>query len=247
MCIRDRKVVLEKLKPAIEKESVRKLSYDTKHVSHLLQTHGIKKLAVSSDVLLASYVLNSVATKHELSDIVGHYLKATITDPDELLGKGRKRLVLCLLSLDEYAVFSNEKADFIHRVALVLDNKLSSFEKLQGVYRYFELPLVGVLQRIERNGISLDKNALKTQSAEIEKSLSDLQQRIYDIAGEEFNIGSPKQLGEILFVNLKIKGGKKTKSGSYSTDSSTLNDLAIGGYDIAKLVLEWRELTKLKS
>ena len=116
-----------------------------------MQTHGIKKLAVSSDVLLASYVLNSIATKHGLSDIIGHYLNATLTDPDELLGKGRKRLVPSQLTIDEYAVFANEKADFIHRVSLVLENKLSSFEKLQGVYRYFELPLVGVLLRIERN------------------------------------------------------------------------------------------------
>ena len=242
----DLKVVLEKLKPAIEKESVRKFAYDTKHVSHLLQTHGIKKLAVSSDVLLASYVLNSVATKHGLSDIIGHYLNATLTDPDELLGKGRKRLVPSLLSIGEYAVFANEKADFIHRVALVLDNKLSSFEKLQGVYRYFELPLVGVLQRIERNGISLDKNALKAQSVELEKSLNDLQQRIYDIAGEEFNIGSPKQLQAIFYDKLQLPILKKTPKGQPSTAEPVLQELA-EDYELPRFILEHRSLSKLKS
>ena len=242
----DLKVVLEKLKPAIEKESVRKFAYDTKHISHLLQTHGIKKLAVSSDVLLASYVLNSVATKHGLSDIIGHYLNATLTDPDELLGKGRKRLVPSLLTIDEYAVFANEKADFIHRVALVLDNKLSSFEKLQGVYRYFELPLVGVLQRIERNGISLDKNALKTQSVELEKSLNDLQQRIYDIAGAEFNIGSPKQLQAIFYEKLQLPILKKTPKGQPSTAEPVLQELA-EDYELPRFILEHRSLSKLKS
>ena len=242
----DLRVVLEKLKPAIEKESAGKFAYDAKFVGHLLQTHGIKGLAVSTDVLLASYVLNSVATKHGLSDITGHYLNATLTDLDELLGKGRKKLVPSQVSIDKYSVYANQKADFIHRLSLVLGDKLSSFKKLQGVYKYFELPLIGVLRRIERNGISLDKNALLKQSIELEKSLNDLQRLIYDIAGAEFNIGSPKQLQSIFYDKLQLPILKKTPKGQPSTAEPVLQELA-EDYELPRLILEHRSLSKLKS
>ena len=120
-------------------------------------------------------------------------------------------------------------------------------EKANFVYQYIDLPLVEVLSSIEANGIEVNKDFLTSLSNEFENESKKLEKNIYKLSKEEFNIGSPKQLGEILFVNLKIPGGKKTKSGTYSTDSSTLNNLASDGFEIAQLVLDWRELTKLKS
>ena len=240
------KLVLEKLAPLIENEEINKCGYDVKFISHVLQAHGIKLSSVKSDVLLASYVLNSVATKHELGDIAKKYLNVTLPDFDDLVGKGRNKLTLSQLSVTEFAAFANKRTDCAHRLSIFLENQLAATQVLQGVYKYFELPLIGVLNRMERNGINLNTEVLKKQSDELKISLNNLQERIHTIAEEEFNIGSPKQLQSILYDKLKLPILKKTPKGQPSTAEPVLQELA-DEYELPKFILDHRSLSKLKS
>ena len=239
-------VVLEKICPIIENEAIKKCGYDMKFVSHILKAHEIKLPTVTSDVLLASYVLNSVATRHEFRDIARQYLNTTLCDLNDLVGKGRNKLTLSQLPIEKFAEFANEKTDYIKRLSVVLEEELKNFRTLNGVYKYFELPLVGVLKRMERNGISLNREALEKQSDELEVSLNTLQERIYAIADEEFNIGSPKQLQSILYEKLKLPILKKTPKGQPSTAEPVLQELA-EKFELPKFLLDHRSLSKLKS
>ena len=242
----DLEVVFEKIGPLIENEAIRKCGYNMKFVSHMLQAHEIKLPSETSDVLLASYVLNSVVTRHEFRDIAKQYLNTTLCDLNDLVGKGRNKLTLSQLSIGEFGAFVNEKTDYIQRLSFYLEEELTNFRTLDGVYKYFELPLIGVLKRMERNGISLDREALEKQSDELEVSLNALQQRIYAIADEEFNIGSPKQLQSILYDKLKLPILKKTPKGQPSTAEPVLQELA-GEFELPQFLLDHRSLSKLKS
>ena len=242
----DLEVVFEKIGPLIENEAIRKCGYNMKFVSHMLQAHEIKLPSETSDVLLASYVLNSVVTRHEFRDIAKQYLNTTLCDLNDLVGKGRNKLTLSQLSIEEFGAFVNEKTDYIQRLSFYLEEELTNFRTLDGVYKYFELPLIGVLKRMERNGISLDREALEKQSDELEVSLNALQQRIYAIADEEFNIGSPKQLQSILYDKLKLPILKKTPKGQPSTAEPVLQELA-GEFELPQFLLDHRSLSKLKS
>ncbi len=242
----DLEVVFEKIGPLIENEAIRKCGYNMKFVSHMLQAHEIKLPSETSDVLLASYVLNSVVTRHEFRDIAKQYLNTTLCDLNDLVGKGRNKLTLSQLSIGEFGAFVNEKTDYIQRLSFHLEEELTNFRTLDGVYKYFELPLIGVLKRMERNGISLDREALEKQSDELEVSLNALQQRIYAIADEEFNIGSPKQLQSILYDKLKLPILKKTPKGQPSTAEPVLQELA-GEFELPQFLLDHRSLSKLKS
>ena len=197
-------------------------------------------------MLLASYVLNSVATKHELNDIAKKYLNVTLPDFSELLGKGRNKLTLSELSVTELAAFANERTDYIHRLSFFLEKELAATQVLDGVYKYFELPLIGVLNRMERNGINLNREVLEKQSDELKISLDSLQERIHEIAEEEFNIGSPKQLQSILYDKLKLPILKKTPKGQPSTAEPVLQELA-DEYELPRFILDHRSLSKLKS
>ena len=242
----DLEVVFEKIGPLIENEAIRKCGYNMKFVSHMLQAHEIKLPSETSDVLLASYVLNSVVTRHEFRDIAKQYLNTTLCDLNDLIGKGRNKLTLSQLSIGEFGAFVNEKTDYIQRLSFYLEEELTNFRTLDGVYRYFELPLIGVLKRMERNGISLNREALERQSNELEVSLNALQQRIYAIADEEFNIGSPKQLQSILYDKLKLPILKKTPKGQPSTAEPVLQELA-EEFELPQFLLDHRSLSKLKS
>ena len=239
-------VVFEKIGPLIENEAIRKCGYNMKFVSHMLQAHEIKLPSETSDVLLASYVLNSVVTRHEFRDIAKQYLNTMLCDLNDLVGKGRNKLTLSQLSIGEFGAFVNEKTDYIQRLSFYLEEELTNFRTLDGVYRYFELPLIGVLKRMERNGISLNREALEKQSDELEVSLNALQQRIYAIADEEFNIGSPKQLQSILYDKLKLPILKKTPKGQPSTAEPVLQELA-EEFELPQFLLDHRSLSKLKS
>ena len=242
----DLEVVFEKIGPLIENEAIRKCGYNMKFVSHMLQAHEIKLPSETSDVLLASYVLNSVVTRHEFRDIAKQYLNTMLCDLNDLVGKGRNKLTLSQLSIGEFGAFVNEKTDYIQRLSFYLEEELTNFRTLDGVYKYFELPLIGVLKRMERNGISLNREALEKQSDELEVSLNALQQRIYAIADEEFNIGSPKQLQSILYDKLKLPILKKTPKGQPSTAEPVLQELA-EEFELPQFLLDHRSLSKLKS
>jgi DNA polymerase-1 len=242
----DRDQVLEAFKPILEDPLINKPGYDLKLNRHILANHGIDLLPLKSDVLLASYVLNSVAIKHSLPDIIRHYLEITPRDIEGKLGKGRKKLTPSQLAVDDFYHYAAEKADAIFRLALHLEQTLAGEGHLLGLYQHYEMPLVEALQQTERNGIRLDKVVLAKQSKEIEKQLQKLQLEVFELAGEEFNLGSPKQLGTILYEKLELPVLKKTKTGQPSTAEPVLQELA-EQYELPRLIMENRSLSKLKS
>ena len=237
---------LSQLKPLLENSNINKLGYDLKRLSHVLQNNDISLAPIKSDVLLASYVLNSVATKHQLGNIAKYYLDTSLIELESLLGKGRNKLVIKQVQIEKFSGYANERIDYIHRLAIFFEKELAAHGHLLGLYKYYELPLVEVLKHIERNGIRLDKKALSQQSGELGKKLEGLQNEVYEIAGEEFNIGSPKQLQSIFFEKLKLPVIKKTPTGQPSTAEPVLQELA-QDYELPKLILEHRSLSKLKS
>ena len=243
LCLKE---VMAELKPLLENADVVKLGYDLKHTCHILQNHDIVLAPFKCDVLLASYVLNSVATKHTLNDIASKYLDASPTKLEELLGKGRNKLTIKEIPIERFSNYAAERADYIYRLAIHLEHELANQKHLMELYTLYELPLIEVLQHIERTGICLDKKVLAKQSKDLEKKLDDLNEGIYAIAGEEFNIGSPKQLQSIFFDKLNLPVLKKTPTGQPSTAEPVLQELA-EEYELPRLILEQRSLSKLKS
>ena len=238
--------VLAILKPLLENPALIKLGYDLKHIKHLLQSHDIDLQPIKSDVLLASYVLNSVAVKHSLADIARYYLDLSPRELEDLIGKGRNRLTEKQVALPEYTDYGAEKADLVLRLSTYLEQSLRNHGHLWGLYRHYELPLVEVLQSIERNGIRVDTRALVKQSEELANKLDRLQESVFDLAGEEFNLSSPKQLQSILFEKLRLPVLQKTRTGQASTAEPVLQELA-GQFELPRLILEHRSLNKLKS
>ena len=238
--------VLAILKPLLENPALIKLGYDLKHIRHLLQSHDIDLQPIKSDVLLASYVLNSVAVKHSLADIARYYLDLSPRELEDLIGKGRNRLTEKQVALPEYTDYGAEKADLVLRLSTYLEQSLRNHGHLSGLYRHYELPLVEVLQSIERNGIRVDTRALVKQSEELANKLDRLQESVFDLAGEEFNLSSPKQLQSILFEKLRLPVLQKTRTGQASTAEPVLQELA-GQFELPRLILEHRSLNKLKS
>jgi len=238
--------VLAQLKPMLEDANLAKIGHDLKRDRHLLANHDIDLQPLKSDVLLASYVLNSVAIKHNLADIIRYYLEITPKELAPLLGKGRNKLTPSQVAVADYSEHAAEKADAIFRLGQLLEQTLSGEGHLLGLYKHYELPLIEVLQTVERTGIKLDKAELAKQSEAIGKQIDKLQEEVFAIAGEEFNLGSPKQLQSILYEKLELPVLKKTKTGQPSTAEPVLQELA-EQYDLPHLILEHRSLSKLKS
>ena len=237
---------LQSLKPIIENPSIIKIGYDLKQIRHLFQNYDILLQPIKSDLLLTSYVLNSVAVKHSLADIASYYLKIPTIELESLTGKGRNKLRPDEIVIDDYANFAAEKADLVFRLTGHLEQELAARGHLAGLYKYYELPLVEVLQSLERNGIRIDKKVLEKQGEELTKKLDELEKSVCDIAGEEFNLSSPKQLQSILYEKLELPILKKTPTGQPSTAEPVLHELA-KDYELPRLVLEHRSLNKLKS
>tara|TARA_B110000037_G_scaffold198014_1_gene236555 strand:- start:2223 stop:4970 length:2748 start_codon:yes stop_codon:yes gene_type:complete len=237
---------LAQLKPILVNPSIVKVGFDLKHLDHVLKNHEITIQPIKKDVHLASYVANSVATKHQLPQITRNYLEVTPIAIESLLGKGRGKLSREQVALADYASYAAQKADHILRLSAILQQTLSSNGNLLGLYQYYELPLIEVLNKVERNGIRVDAVALAKQSKQIGKQLEKLQLQVFKIAGEEFNLSSPKQLQTIFYEKLELPILKKTKTGQPSTAEPVLQELA-QDYEMPKLILEHRSLNKLKS
>lgn len=237
---------LSQLKPILENSSIIKIGFDLKHVDHVLKNHQIEIQPIKNDVHLASYVANSIATKHQLPEIARNYLEVAPIDINSLLGKGRSKLSNEQVVISDYAPYAAQKADHILRLSATLQQNLSSNGHLLGLYKYYELPLIEVLNTIERNGIRVDAIVLAKQSKQIAKQLEKLQLQVFEIAGEEFNLGSPKQLQTIFYEKLELPILKKTKTGQPSTAEPILQELA-KDYEMPRLILEYRSLSKLKS
>jgi DNA polymerase-1 len=237
---------LAQLKPILVNPSIVKVGFDLKHLDHVLKNHEITIQPIKKDVHLASYVANSVATTHQLPQITRNYLEVTPIAIESLLGKGRGKLSREQVALADYASYAAQKADHILRLSAILQQTLSSNGNLLGLYQYYELPLIEVLNKVERNGIRVDAVVLAKQSKQIGKQLEKLQLQVFEIAGEEFNLSSPKQLQTIFYEKLELPILKKTKTGQPSTAEPVLQELA-QDYEMPKLILEHRSLNKLKS
>ncbi|MCY3566373.1 MAG: DNA polymerase I [Gammaproteobacteria bacterium] len=238
--------VFAAVKPLLEDALKPKCGYDLKHQMHFLQNLDIELRPVKSDVLLASYVVNSVAVRHQLDAIGRRYLESAPKDLESLTGKGRGRLEMHQLGIEEFGAWAAERADTILRLTGVLERHLRDNGHLEGLYRYFEMPLVSVLQRMERKGIKLDSGALGRQSAELAERLEEIEQSAFALAGESFNLSSPKQLQALLYDKLKLPVLRKTPTGQPSTAEDVLHELA-ENYELPQLLLRHRSLTKLKS
>lgn len=240
----NREVILAQIKPILEDESVKKIGHHLKYDAHVLENHGIHLAGWYFDTMLASYVLNSVATRHGMDDVARLYLSHLTTTYEQVAGKGAKQKTFNQIPLETAAHYAAEDAHVTYRLYEVLDEKLKVHPELSQLLHRIEMPVARVLTKMEENGIQLDVHFLDQLSEEFAQTIQNLENQIIELAGQSFNVSSPKQVGEILFDKLGLKGGKKTSTGQYSTSESILEKL---DHPIAALILEYRGLSKLKS
>jgi DNA polymerase-1 len=242
----DRDDVLSKLKPFFEDPTKVKLGHHLKHDAHVLANHGIALGGPCFDVMLESYVLNSVATRHDMDSTAAKYLGMTTIPYEDVVGKGAKQIAFNQVDVQRAAAYSAQEADVTLRLHEALWPELESQPPLRAVYETIEQPLTPVLLRMERCGVLVDRELLAKQSGELKARMRELQQRAHGEAGGEFNVDSPKQLQEILFGKLGIPVARKTPTGQPSTAEDVLEELA-AAYALPRLILEYRSVAKLKS
>ena len=238
--------VLAQLKPLLEDPEIKKVGQNLKYDMSVLAQHGIDLQGVAFDTMLESYVLDSVATRHDMDSLAAEYLSETTISFTDVAGKGASQLTFNQVALEEAAPYAAEDADITLRLHSTLWPELSKHATLEKVFKDIELPLLPVLSRIERTGALVDGTLLFQQSNELAERLGELETEAWDLAGQQFNLASPKQLGEILFEKLEIPVLKKTAKGAPSTKEEVLQELALD-YPLPKVLLEHRSLAKLKS
>ena len=242
----NRTEVLEQLRPLLENPAKAKLGQNLKYDAHVLANHGITLRGIAHDTMLESYVLNSTATKHNMDDLAQEYLGITTIHYEDVAGKGAKQIPFQEVAVEQAAPYAAEDADITLRLHQVLMAKLQQSPSLLALYREIEIPLISVLVGIESNGVLIDTGMLAQQSLELAGHIVALEQQAHDLAGRVFNLGSPKQIQEILYDQQKLPVLKKTPKGQPSTEESVLQELAID-YPLPKLILDYRSLSKLKS
>ncbi len=236
--------VLAALGPILEDAGKAKILQHAKYDMHVLANHGITLRGVSFDTMLASYVLDATATRHNLGDLAKHYLGRDSISFESIAGKGVKQVTFDQVTIEQAAPYAGEDADLTWRLAGLFSAELKQVPALDALLRELELPVQRVLMGMERHGTLIDPERLKLQSLSLASRLLWLEKRAYEIAGEEFNLGSPKQLGLILFEKLGIPAPKKTATGQYSTAEDVLEQL---DHELPRVLLEHRSLAKLKS
>lgn len=242
----DKDSVLEQLKPLLEDPSIKKVGQNLKYDMSVLAQHGIKLQGIAFDTMLESYVFDSVATRHDMDSLAEKYLQETCISFSEVAGKGAAQLTFNQIALEQAAPYAAEDADITLRLHQCLWPKVQAQPTLETVFNNLELPLLPVLSKIERTGALVDDTLLFQQSQELAERLAELETQAWDLAGQQFNLASPKQLGEILFEKLEIPVLKKTAKGAPSTKEEVLQELALD-YPLPKVLLEHRGLAKLKS
>jgi DNA polymerase I len=242
----DRDSVLAQLRPLLENPDQAKVGQNLKYDASVLANHGIELRGIAYDTMLESYVLDSTATRHDMDSLALKYLGQSTIHFEDIAGKGAKQLTFNQIKVEEAGPYAAEDADITLRLHQALWPKLEAQPSLLPVFHDIELPLVPVLSRIERQGALLSTGLLHQQSGELGARLEELKSEAHDLAGQEFNLGSPKQLGEILFEKLELPILKKTPKGAPSTAEDVLVELALD-YPLPKLLLEYRSLSKLKS
>ena len=242
----DRAKVLSALKPVLEDMTKAKLGHHLKYDAHILANYGIALNGHRFDSMLESYVLNSVATRHDMDSTVAKYLGVKTIHFEDVAGKGAKQIAFNQVDIERAAEFSAQEADITLQLHQRLWPQIEALPKLRDLYETIEQPLVPVLFRMERTGVLVDRGLLKTQSSELAARMLELQAQAHAEAGGAFNVDSPKQLQEILFGKLGIPVMRKTPTGQPSTAEDVLEELA-ATYTLPKLILEYRSVAKLKS
>ncbi|MEZ9547745.1 MULTISPECIES: DNA polymerase I [Vibrio] len=242
----DRDWVLEQLKPILEDDAQAKVGQNLKYDMSVLARYGIEMKGIKHDTMLASYVFNSVGGKHDMDSLALRFLQHSCISFEQIAGKGKKQLTFNQIELGEASPYAAEDADVTLRLHNRLMENIEQDEKLKVIYEEIEVPLIPVMSRIERTGVFIDDMLLGAQSQEIAVRLDELEQKAYEIAEQEFNMNSPKQLQAILFEKMGLPVIKKTPSGAPSTNEEVLQELALD-YPLPKLIIEYRGLAKLKS
>ncbi|UXB10203.1 DNA polymerase I [Aeromonas dhakensis] len=239
-------LVLGRLKPLLEDPTRLKVGQNLKYDRNVLLNHGIELQGITYDTMLESYVLNSTASRHDMDSLARRYLNVETISFEDIAGKGVKQLTFNQIELEQAAPYAAEDADITLRLHQALWGKLAAEPGLAKVFSEIELPLLPVLARMERLGTTIEPKLLHQQSQEIEVRLAELEKQAHELAGQEFNLSSPKQLGEILFTKLGLPIIKKTPKGAPSTAEEVLAELA-ETYELPRLLMEHRGLAKLKS
>ncbi|STZ08049.1 DNA polymerase I [Moraxella caprae] len=240
----DRDFVLNELKLILENQSIGKIGQHIKYDSHVFKKYGIELNNWHMDTMLASYVINGVATRHNMDDLAKHYLGVNTTTFEDVAGKGVKQLSFDKVDMDKASDYACEDADITYRLFSVFDEYLQKDTNANSLLHKLEIPTAQILAQMEHDGILIKTEFLGKLSLAFDNQISQLEQKAFELAGESFNVASPKQLGEILFDKLGISGGKKTKTGQYSTSEATLAKI---DHPLVDVVLEHRSLSKLKS
>ncbi|WP_318504614.1 DNA polymerase I [Photobacterium leiognathi] len=242
----DRDWVLAQLKPLLEDPNQAKIGQNLKFDASIVARYGIEMQGIVFDTMLESYVFNSVVGRHDMDSLALRYLEHKNISFEEIAGKGKKQLTFNQIDLAQAGSYAAEDADITLRLHNALYPKVEADEKLKHVFETIEMPLVPVLSRMERTGVYVDSMLLGAQSTEIAARLDELEKKAFEIADQEFNLSSPKQLQAILFEKMGLPVLKKTPSGTPSTNEEVLQELALD-YPLPKLILEYRGLAKLKS
>ncbi|EMD6372503.1 DNA polymerase I [Morganella morganii] len=238
--------VLRVMKPILEDEKIRKIGQNLKFDRGIMENYGVELRGIAFDTMLESYVLNSVAGRHDMDSLADRHLNYKTTTFEDIAGKGKKQLTFNQIPLEEAANYAAEDADITLLLHQALYPQLEAEKSLLHVYQDIEMPLVPVLSRMERTGVLIDANVLAAQSAELTARLDELEKQAFAIAGEEFNLSSPKQLQTILFEKLNLPVVKKTPGGAPSTNEEVLEELA-DNHELPRVILEHRSLSKLKT
>jgi DNA polymerase I len=241
----DFEATLAKVKPILENPAIKKVGQNLKYDQHVLANHGVALNGIEHDTLLQSYVFESHRS-HGMDDMAMRHLEYKTITFEEVAGKGAKQVCFDQVTVEAAAEYAAEDADITLQLHQTLYPQIEPDSKLEYIYRHIEMPVSDILFTIERNGVLIDNHMLNRQSNEIGMKLVALEDQAYELAGQRFNLGSPKQLQEILFGKLGIKPTKKTPSGTPSTDEDVLQELALD-HPLPKVLLEYRGLAKLKS
>ena len=236
--------VLDKLKPLLEDSKVSKIGHNIKYDLEVLKRSGVDINGIGFDTMIASYLLNPSASGHKLDDVAFKYLQRQMIPIKDLIGSGAKQIHISQVPIDRVSDYACQDADTSLHLKYILEPQLAEHD-LEEIFYNVELPLIPVLADMEMTGIKIDTDFLRKLSFDYEKNLQEMTEQIYELAGGEFNINSPKQLGEVLFDKLKLPKYRRTKTG-YSTDENVLNNLA-SHHELPALILEYRNFAKLKS
>jgi DNA polymerase-1 len=233
------------LRPLLESAGILKIGFNVKFNAVMLAQHGII-IRNHDDAQLMSYALDAGRNSHSLDALSQTWLGHAIISHGELIGSGKGKLTFDQVAIDRATAYSAEDADVILRLWRVLKPRLAA-ERMTAVYETLERPLISVLARMERRGISIDRQVLSRLSGEFAQTAARVEAELQEIAGEPINVGSPKQIGDIIFGKMGLPGGSKTKTGAWSTSAQILDELAEQGHEFPRKILEWRQVSKLKS